>query len=245
MTTPVLDLTEISAGLSDKETPANTAWRALEATLCTLLAVTGDADREIDETTPTPAEHRYLGVVWSGALTADRYLVVGDTPKLWLVKNNTTGGFSITVRTAAGLGITLGPGQEALLRCDGTDVVRAGANTAEQIVRVGFFFFGDQNADEARVLFRDTVVFPASLSGSGTNQQANPTADSTYTLYKRSGGVNTAIGTIVFVGGGSTVNITFASAVTFNAGDVLIVAGPATADATHRKICITLAGTRS
>jgi hypothetical protein len=42
-----------------------------------------------------------------------------------VVFNGTTGGFSLTVKTALGTGVTIARGRRALVYCDGTRIVRA------------------------------------------------------------------------------------------------------------------------
>jgi hypothetical protein len=45
--------------------------------------------------------------------------------KVYIVYNNTTGGFAQTVKTASGTGVSVPNGSTAFLRCNGTDVVAA------------------------------------------------------------------------------------------------------------------------
>jgi hypothetical protein len=59
----------------------------------------------------------------TGALTAARNVVCPTQPKLYIMENATTGGFAVTLKTAAGTGISVANGESALLRCDGTNVV--------------------------------------------------------------------------------------------------------------------------
>lgn len=63
----------------------------------------------------------------TGALTAIRNVVVPTAPKLYWIKNSTTGGFSIVVKTTAGTGVSIAPSQMMPVFCDGTNVV-AGPN---------------------------------------------------------------------------------------------------------------------
>lgn len=60
-----------------------------------------------------------------GALTANRNVVVPTSVKSYLVHNNTTGGFSLVVKTSGGSGVTVTNGTRKLVYCDGTDVVDA------------------------------------------------------------------------------------------------------------------------
>ena len=59
----------------------------------------------------------------TGAMTANRNVVVPTANKLYLAKNSTTGGFSVTVKTAAGTGVAIPPNTARWVYCDGTNVV--------------------------------------------------------------------------------------------------------------------------
>lgn len=73
------------------------------------------------------ARNMYLRLV--GTTTALRYLILptnaGQAKKLYFVSNATTGGFSVTVKTASGAGITVPNGSKMILVCDGTDILDA------------------------------------------------------------------------------------------------------------------------
>jgi len=71
------------------------------------------------------ARHFVLDVTSAVALTATRNLIVPTIEKPYIIKNNTTGGEAITVKTAAGTGITVPNGKSAYLYVNGTDVVEA------------------------------------------------------------------------------------------------------------------------
>jgi microcystin-dependent protein len=64
-------------------------------------------------------------VIMSGTLTATRNVVVPTSNKFYAVRNATTGGQSILVKTSAGTGVTLANGFTQLMYCDGTNVVLA------------------------------------------------------------------------------------------------------------------------
>lgn len=61
----------------------------------------------------------------TGIISATRDLIVPSIEKPYLVQNNTTGGQSIQVKTAAGTGITIPNGKSALVYTDATNVVSA------------------------------------------------------------------------------------------------------------------------
>jgi hypothetical protein len=61
----------------------------------------------------------------AGTPGAARNIIVPAASKLYVVFNNTTGGFAQTVKTSAGTGVSVPNGSAAYLRCDGTNVVAA------------------------------------------------------------------------------------------------------------------------
>jgi hypothetical protein len=65
-----------------------------------------------------------LDVTSGVSLSATRELVVPTIEKQYIVQNNTTGGQSITVKTASGTGVTVPNGKKAHLYVDGTNVVQ-------------------------------------------------------------------------------------------------------------------------
>jgi hypothetical protein len=71
------------------------------------------------------ARNLYLNVTSSVSLTTTRELIVPTINKTYVVENNTSGGQSITVKTAAGTGITVANGEKVPLYVNGTSVVYA------------------------------------------------------------------------------------------------------------------------
>lgn len=69
------------------------------------------------------ARNMYLEL--TGTLTAARNVIVPTNRKLYFVYNNTTGGYAVTVKCAAQVGVSIPSGQKALLVCNGSDVVNA------------------------------------------------------------------------------------------------------------------------
>lgn len=67
----------------------------------------------------------YLSI--TGALTANRAVIV---PNQWrgCISNETSGAFTVTVKTAAGSGVTVSQGQRSPLLADGTNVVELGGS---------------------------------------------------------------------------------------------------------------------
>jgi hypothetical protein len=70
-------------------------------------------------------EARNAVVIMTGTLSTTRNVVVPTSEKFYAVRNATTGGQSIVVKTSAGTGVTLANGFTQLMYCDGTNVVAA------------------------------------------------------------------------------------------------------------------------
>lgn len=70
-------------------------------------------------------EARNAVLVMAGTLSATRNVIVPTSNKFYAVRNATTGGQSILVKTSGGTGVTLANGFTQLMYCDGTNVVLA------------------------------------------------------------------------------------------------------------------------
>jgi len=90
---------------------ASIVMTTADYTLSTANGATDEARAAILNVTGTPG--------------AARNIIVPALSKLYVVYNNTTGGFAQTVKTSAGTGISVPNGSTAYLRCDGTNVVAA------------------------------------------------------------------------------------------------------------------------
>jgi hypothetical protein len=80
----------------------------------TLTSINGATDE---------ARSMALNITSSVTLTATRNVICPSVSKLYVVKNATTGGQSIVIKTSAGTGITIANGATAIVLCDGTNVI--------------------------------------------------------------------------------------------------------------------------
>ena len=71
------------------------------------------------------ARNVYLNATSGVSLTTTRNLIVPTINKNYVVQNNTTGGQSIVVKTAAGTGITVPNGSTTMVYVDGTNVIQS------------------------------------------------------------------------------------------------------------------------
>ncbi len=112
-------------------TIANTQFQLLEEAIAGVATVTHDDSASYVITTPNGAaggsttEGRNMVLELAGTLTANRNLEVPTEEKIYLVKNGTSGGFDVTVKTNAGSGVSVPNGTVMMVYCDGTDVVNA------------------------------------------------------------------------------------------------------------------------
>jgi len=84
-----------------------------------------DADYTLTTVNGLPDEARSMMLNISGTLTAARNVICPTASKLYFIKNATTGGFAITLKTSAGTGISVPNGKSTVLICNGTNVVEA------------------------------------------------------------------------------------------------------------------------
>lgn len=105
----------------------NTDLELLESSISGRAAVTHDDTANYTLTTASGSddEARHMILNIGGALGAARNVVVPTKSKLYVVKNATTGGFAVTVKTSAGTGISVPNNKTMILFCDGTNVVEA------------------------------------------------------------------------------------------------------------------------
>lgn len=75
--------------------------------------------------TLTGAELNRISYQFSGTLTANMQIIVPTTVQQYWVDNNTTGAYTLTVKTLAGTGVTIAQNARSILYCNGTNVVSA------------------------------------------------------------------------------------------------------------------------
>jgi hypothetical protein len=125
----------------------------------------------------TTAQYAILNV--SGAMTAARNLIVPSSSRIYLINNNTTGGFALTVKGSATSGVTLVNGEKAHVFWNGSDYAKlsntqGGAGTFSSITNTGltatrvvYSTTGGLETDSANLTFDGTTLSAAGLSDSG------------------------------------------------------------------------------
>lgn len=85
-------------------------------------AITDGADTTITIPNGADGVARNMYIECTGALTASRNLIVPANKKLYFIFNNTTGGYSVSVKVSGQTGIVVPNGRKVALVCNGTDV---------------------------------------------------------------------------------------------------------------------------
>jgi hypothetical protein len=172
----------------------------------------------------TTAQYAILNV--SGAMTAARNLIVPSSSRQYVINNNTTGGFLLTVKGSATTGVTLVNGEKAHVFWNGSDYAKlsnaqGGAGTFSSITNTGltatrvvFSTSGGLETDSANLTFSGTILTSTGFAGplNGTVGATTPAAGSFTSL--------TDSGNLTFTGTGNRItgdfsNATFASRVMF------------------------------
>jgi len=122
-TTPYLEFEDQATGANNNTwgdvADANFAIFELAIARVLGLATTGGT------TTLTSSQNRYPIINVTGVLASNATIAVKTQEKNWIVINNTTGAYSLTVKTSAGTGKTIPRGRASKVYCDGTNVLLA------------------------------------------------------------------------------------------------------------------------
>jgi microcystin-dependent protein len=111
-------------------------------------------------------ESRNQVLVVSGTNTAVRNLIAPLVEKTYIVKNSTTGGYSIQIIGSSGLGVTIPNGTTASVYCDGTNFYSAQVNTVgNQTVNGNLTVTGNETVTGTLGVTGATSLTTGSISG--------------------------------------------------------------------------------
>jgi hypothetical protein len=119
----------------------------------TVIAVGGTGNYTLTGTELNRVSYRFTGV-----LTGNRNIIVPATVQQYWVDNQTTGAYTFTVKTPAGLGVALASGERAILYSDGTDVLRADTSGVSYPIAVAQGGTGATSAGSALINLGGTSV---------------------------------------------------------------------------------------
>ena len=120
------DRTNINMGTILEQAIAGLKTVTLTDSDKTLTTATGNANSQ-GGTDYSDDEARYaiLSIVSSEALTAGRNVIIPAKEKIYIIKNGTTGGQQLTIKTTTGTGLVIPNGKTMVLYCDGTNTQSA------------------------------------------------------------------------------------------------------------------------
>lgn len=95
---------------------------------------------------------------FSGVLTANMEIIVPNTIQQYWIRNNTTGSYTLTVKTAAGTGVIVVQNGASILYCDGTNVVQAETANLSVPVAIAQGGTGATTAGSALINFGGTSL---------------------------------------------------------------------------------------
>lgn len=101
--------------------------------------------------TLTSTELNRVAYSFTGLLTGNRFIVVPPTIQQYWIANNTTGAYTLTVKTASGVGVVVNQGARTIAYCNGSDVVLADTSGLSSPISIAEGGTGATNAASARV----------------------------------------------------------------------------------------------
>lgn len=95
----------------------------IDEAIAGVAAITmSDADYTLTVADGATDQSRKAVLVMAGSLSQARNVICPTSQKVYVIKNATTGGFAITIKTSGGSGVSVPNGTTALVYCDGTNV---------------------------------------------------------------------------------------------------------------------------
>lgn len=160
----------------------NTNWTLMEQAVAGVQPITMiNADYTLSVVNGASDEARNAVLLVTGTNSAIRKIIIPAVSKVYVVYNNTTGGYAITVGTAAGSVVTVPNGSATLVFCDGTNTYAGVSGAAGNFAVAG-------NETVAGTL---TVTGTTALNGGGTS--TTPTVGDNTTKIATTAFVSTAV----------------------------------------------------
>jgi hypothetical protein len=115
------------------------------------------------------AELNRIAYNFTGVLTGNRSIIVPSTVQQYWVSNDTTGSFTLTIKTASGTGPIVAQGARTICYCNGTNVVLADTGGVSVPIQISEGGTGATSASAARINLGGTAtgiaVFTAANQG--------------------------------------------------------------------------------
>lgn len=202
-TTPNLGITKPQTGQAQPQVTIATGFDAFDAAVAGRLSksVAGSADVTLSTTEARNAIYEF-----TGALTGNVNVIVPNKNRKFIVYNNTSGAFTLTIKTAAGTGIAVTQGTRVWLYCDSTNVVSvattSGATAALDnlaSVNINTSLLAQSGVDLGSTAkpFRDFYLYGGGTFGTNYFKfTGTPTSTRTLTIPDRTATLATTSGTL-------------------------------------------------
>lgn len=196
-TTTYLELEDQATGANDGTwgDVADSNFQLLELAIARRLALSTTGGTS----TLSSSQNRYPIIVVSGSLASNAVIEVKTWEKNWIFLNNTTGAYTVQVKTAAGTGIIIPRRRATKLYCDGTNVVVAREPSIPQVTAAGSAdaMTGNIYPEITSADLTDDLLVIVECYGANTvtNPTFNPNGIGNKTIY-RYGGAALKVGDI-------------------------------------------------
>lgn len=160
---------------------ANNDFELIEDAIAGYTSIAmGNANVTLTALNGTADQSRSMILNFTGTHTAIRTVTIPSVSKLYFIRNSTTGGFAINVKTSAGNTIVVGAGKSAVIFCDGTNCVSSFEGSASDLT--------SGTLDDARLPATMTrKAFNGGLSVSNTVAASNTDLSDHLQLYSAYG----------------------------------------------------------
>jgi len=212
--TPSLKIQEIGSGEQSGSwgTTTNTNWTLIEQAVAGVQSIVmANANYTLTNLNGVSDEARNMVLVVTGTNSGIYQIVAPlNQPKMYVVYNNTTGGYAITIGASSGAVITIPNGVTAQVYTDGTNFYSAQTGSAGNFNVNGTLTasgIADTGALSAASLSVSGALSAASLSVSGATSLATGSISGIMTAPTATTGTNTTqLATTAFVNASITAN---------------------------------------
>jgi len=209
-------------------TTTNTNWNLIEQAVAGVVSITmSNANYTLSVLNGISDEARNMVLVVGGTNSAVRQIIAPLVPKVYMVSNNTSGGYAITVGGATGTLVTVPNGASVLVYCDGTNFY-AGVSGA-----AGNFSIPGNNTVAGNETIGGTLSVTGTISGTlastvtGTTQSSSDNSTKVATTAYVATAVTNATGSL------GTMSTQNANAVAITGGTITGVTGATASTGTN------------
>jgi hypothetical protein len=243
---PIIGVHHIEESQDDKEVTANEHLDELEGALQDFHTEDCAGSSNVTIATADASLHQFFDL--TGLLTGNIDVIVPANDagppaisyaKTYIVRNSTTGDFTITFKPSGGTGVVLPRTGWQLVRSDGTDMEMIAdlAYVAQQYYGDGAIFGATEMV--FMHVFSRAVDTPVDMMHSEAYLDTAANAQTDFDVHKNTG----SIGTLRFAAAGQVGTwVSTIAAQSFAKGDRLRIFAPGTPDTTAKDIAITIRG---